>query len=138
MLSLVEHPIPGRPIGGAGYTATEIAAMQRTVGAIFARWGVSDVEAAVILGGISPKTFRRWREGAHGRVNRDLADRMSLILGIHKALRIIFAEPAQGYRWMGQPNAKLGGQTPMQLLLHGGMADLQRLRRYLDSVRGGW
>jgi hypothetical protein len=63
---------------------------------------------------------------------------MSYILGIHRALRIIFAEPAQGYRWMQQPNARFAGQTPLQLLLRGGMEDLRRLRRYLDSVRGGW
>lgn len=63
---------------------------------------------------------------------------LSYLLGIHKALRIIFAEPAQGYRWMKQANARLGGLTPLQLLLRGGMEDLQRLRRYLDSVRGGW
>jgi uncharacterized protein (DUF2384 family) len=138
MLLIVEHPEPEALAGGADYSPSETAAMQRAVGAIFARWGVSDVDAAVILGGISPKTFRRWRDGEYGRVNRDLADRMSYILGIHKALRIIFAEPAQGYAWMRQPNQRLGGRTPLALLLDGGMDDLRRLRRYLDSVRGGW
>lgn len=132
------HQMPPTQQVGAGYSSAEIKAMQRTVGAILARWGVSDVDAAVILGGISVKTWRRWRAGEYGRVNRDLADRMSYILGIHKALRIIFAEPAQGYRWMNQANAKLGGQTPIALLLRGGMGDLRRLRCYLDSTRGGW
>jgi hypothetical protein len=138
MLTQVDHTAPDRQTGAAAYAPEEIEAMQRTVGAIFGRWGVTDVDAAVILGGISPKTYRRWRDGEYGRVNRDLADRMSYLLGIHKALRIIFAEPAQGYRWMNQPNAKFAGQTPLQILLHGGMEDLRRLRRYLDSVRGGW
>jgi len=138
MLTQVDHTAPDRQTGAAAYAPDEIEAMQRTVGAIFARWGVTDVDAAVILGGISPKTYRRWREREYGRVNRDLADRMSYILGIHKALRIIFAEPAQGYRWMSRPNASFAGRTPLQLLLRGGMDDLQRLRRYLDSVRGGW
>jgi uncharacterized protein (DUF2384 family) len=138
MVSVLERAEPAEQARGADYTQAEIAAMQRAVGAILGRWGVSDVDAAVILGGISPKTFRRWRDGHHGRVNRDLADRMSYILGIHKALRIVFAEPAQGYRWMGRPNARLGGLTPLDLLRQGGMEDLRRLRRYLDSVRGGW
>ena len=126
------------PVEASGYASDEIRAMQRTVGNIFARWGVTDGEAAVILGGISAKTFRCWREGAYGRVNRDLADRLSLVLGIHKALRIIFREPAQGYEWMRRANADLGGVTPVELLLRGGMGDLERVRRYLDSVRGGW
>jgi uncharacterized protein (DUF2384 family) len=129
---------PASPVEASGYTSAEIRAMQRTVGNIFARWGVTDGEAAVILGGISAKTFRRWREEAYGRVNRDLADRLSLVLGIHKALRIIFREPAAGYDWMRRPNAELGGVTPVALLQRGGMGDLERLRRYLDAVRGGW
>jgi uncharacterized protein (DUF2384 family) len=137
MLTL-DQPAPDGQTGTAAYAPDETQAMQRTVGAIFGRWGVTDVDAAVILGGISSKTYRRWRDGEYGRVNRDLADRMSYILGIHKALRIIFAEPAQGYRWMSQPNARFDGLTPLQLLLRGGMEDLRRLRRYLDSVRGGW
>jgi uncharacterized protein (DUF2384 family) len=95
------------------------------------------MEAAEMLG-VSERTFRRWRDGEYGRVNRDLADRMSYVLGIHKALRIVFAEPAQGHRWMNAANARLDGRTPLQLLLQGGMEDLRRLRRYLDSVRGGW
>jgi Protein of unknown function (DUF2384) len=138
MLTVVDHTVPEPQTGGTVYSRDEIEAMQRTVGAIFGRWGVTDIDAAVILGGISPKTFRRWRDGEYGRVNRDLADRMSHVLGIHRALRVIFAEPAQGYRWMSQPNARFAGQTPLQLLLRGGMEDLRRLRRYLDSVRGGW
>ena len=138
MLSLVRTEEVAAPNGEAGYSRAEIEAMQRTVGAIFARWGISDVDAAVILGGISAKTFRRWRDGEYGRVNRDLADRLSYVIGIHRALRIIFAEPAQGYGWMGRPNAELDGLTPVQLLMRGGMDDLRRLRRYLDAVRGGW
>jgi hypothetical protein len=138
VLTLVDPTAADRQTDAAAYPTNEIEAMQRTVGAIFGRWGVNDAGAAVMLGGISPKTYRRWRDGEYGRVNRDLADRMSYILGIHKALRIIFAEPTQGYRWMNQPNAAFAGQTPLQLLLRGGMEDLRRLRRYLDSVRGGW
>ena len=126
---------PDSPVEASGYASDEIRAMQRAVGNIFARWGVTDAEAAVILGGISAKTFRRWREGAYGRVNRDLADRLSLLMGIHRALRVIFREPATGYAWMRRPNADLGGLTPVELLLRGGMGDLVRVRRYLDSVR---
>jgi len=138
MQPMLDHRPPDSPIEASGYAADEIRAMQRTVGNIFARWGVTDGEAAVILGGISAKTFRRWREGAYGRVNRDLADRLSYVIGIHRALRVIFREPANGYAWMRRPNEELGGVTPVELLLRGGMGDLERLRRYLDSVRGGW
>ena len=135
MRPLLESRPPVSPVEASGYASDEIRAMQRAVGNIFARWGVTDGEAAMILGGISAKTFRRWREGAFGWVNRDLADRLSLLMGIHRALRVIFREPAQGYAWMRRPNAELVGLTPVELLLRGGMGDLERVRRYLDSVR---
>ncbi|MDZ7602554.1 MAG: antitoxin Xre-like helix-turn-helix domain-containing protein [Hoeflea sp.] len=122
----------------ANYGEDEIRAMQRTVMNIFARWGVTDVDAATILGGISPKTYRRWKAKDYGRVTRDLADRMSNILGIHKALRIIFAEPGAGYAWIGAANSTVGGRSPLDVMKRGGMDDILRVRRYLDSVRGGW
>jgi len=120
------------------YTAAEIEAMQRTVLNIFERWSVRDADTSIILGGVSPKTLSRWRQGQLGRVSRDLADRMSYVLGIHKALRIVFVDARTGYRWMQTPNAAFDGKTPLDVLLRGGLDDLQRMRHYLDSVRGGW
>ncbi|WEZ85688.1 MbcA/ParS/Xre antitoxin family protein (plasmid) [Rhizobium sp. 32-5/1] len=122
----------------SGYGLDEVRAMQRTVLNIFDRWGVSDVDAATILGGISPKTYKRWKDEDYGRANRDLADRMSNILGIHKALRIIFAEPRTGYDWMSAKNSAFAGLTALDVMRRGSMEDIVRIRRYLDSVRGGW
>ena len=121
-----------------GHSPAEIAAMRRAAAAILARWGVSADESAVILDDISPKSSGLWRGGDHGPVNRDFITRMSYIVGIHAALRVIFADPAQGYAWMRQPSQKLAGRTPLALLLDGGMDDLRRLHGYLDSVRAGW
>ena len=120
------------------YSQDELHAMQRAVIKLFDKWGVSDVDAAVLLGGIAAKTYRRWKDGDYGRVNRDLADRMSNLLGIHKALRIIFTNPAQAYGWIKSENKSLGGRMPLAIMMQGGMNDIVRIRRYLDSVRGGW
>ena len=120
------------------YSEQEFQAMQRTVINIFNRWGLTDGEAACLLGGLSPRTLQRWKGGRYSPYNRDLADRMSLILGIHKALRIIFSEPARGYAWVGLPNEAFGGRSARDVMMNGGMADLAQVRRYLDSVRGGW
>lgn len=126
------------PAARATYRQEELHAMQRAVIALFARWKVSDVDAAVILGGIAAKTFRRWKDGDYGRVNRDLADRMSNLLGIHKALRIVFPEPGCGYEWVQADNKAFSGKSALAILKRGGMEDIVRIRRYLDSVRGGW
>jgi hypothetical protein len=58
-------------------------------------------------------------------------------MGIHKALRIIFAEPARGYAWVRAPNAAFGGRSAAEVMLGGDFTDLMRVRRYLDAERGG-
>ena len=126
------------PPSGSTYGEDEVRAMQRTIVNIFDRWRVSDVDASTVLGGISAKTFRRWKDGEFGRVNRDLADRMSNLLGIHKALRIIFSDPQTGYAWIKTENDALAGKSPLEVMKGGGMEDVVRIRRYLDSVLGGW
>ena len=136
--ALDPNPGASRPRSDVPYDDDEVRAMQRAVVNLFDRWGVTDLDAATILGGISAKTFRRWKDGAYGRVNRDLADRLSTLLGIHKALRVIFAEPSAGYGWVGAANAAFDGLSALDVMKRGGMEDLVRIRRYLDSVRGGW
>lgn len=132
------QPTPVEATIDGGYSAAEAQAMQRAVLRVLDNWGVSDVDAAIILGGIAPRTVSRWRAGELGRVTRDLADRMSLILGIHKALRILFEDAGRGYRWIKEPNEAFGGRSALELMRDGGMTDLMRLRGYLDSARGGW
>lgn len=139
MLNTVEAEVTdAQTADSATYTTREIEAMQRAVINLLARWGVTDGDAAIILGGIASKTYRRWKDGEMGRVNRDLADRLSYLIGIHKGLRILFTDATTGYDWMGRANRAFGGLTPLELLKRGGMGDLARLRRYLDSARGGW
>lgn len=99
MLTLVERPDVAPPPNG-GYSPPQVEAMQRAIIQLFDRWGVSDAHAAILMGGISTKTFQRWKGGQYGSPSRDQADRMSLLLGIHKALRIIYSDAARGYRWI--------------------------------------
>ena len=136
-------PIPSGPhLDGPAdpgdYGQGELEAMQRAIINLFTKWRVKDADAAIVLGGISKKTLQRWRDGDYGRVSRDLADRMSNLLGIHKALRIIFSEPQRGYDWISTQSEALGNRSALDVLRGGGMEDLIRVRRYLDSVRGGW
>lgn len=123
-------------IQGFEYTQDEICAMQRAIISLFDKWNVSDVDAALILGGIATRTFRRWKDGDYGRVNRDLADRMSNLLGIHKALRVIFSDVARCYEWVQAKNDAFGGKSALSILKQGGMEDIVRIRRYLDAARG--
>jgi uncharacterized protein (DUF2384 family) len=93
-----------------------------------------------LLGGVPKSTFQKWKAGDTKGVqaSRDLGERISSILGIFKALEIIYQRPEHADRWVSQPNIAFGGQSALQRMLAGGITDLAAVRDYLDSVRGGW
>ena len=116
----------------------DAAAAARAVVNLFARWGLSDRDACVLLGGIAPRSWARWKKGELPKLNRDLGARLSNLLGIHKGLRIVFTEPERGYGWIARPNAAFGGRSALEVMRGGELTDLMRVRRHLDAERGGW
>ena len=116
---------------------SEGEAMARAVVNLFARWGITDAQASILLGGLSPRTWARWKVGSIGRVPRDLKARLSNLMGIHKALRITFTDAERGYAWVKRPNDTFGSASALDVMLAGELTDIMRVRRYLDSIRGG-
>lgn len=112
-------------------------AMARAVVNLFAKWDITDAQASILLGGLSPRTWARWKIGTIGRVPRDLKARLSNLMGIHKALRIIFTEAERAYGWVKRSNDAFGGTSGLDVMLGGELTDIMRVRRYLDNVRGG-
>lgn len=119
-------------------TAAEAEAMARAMLKLFERWKLGDGVAREMLGGLAARTYARWKAGDLGRIDRDLATRLSLLMGIHKGLRYLFADPERGYAWIGKPNDAFGGRTPAEIMGHGDIFSLARVRAYLDAERGGW
>jgi len=118
-------------------TDAEAAAMFRAALNLFRLWGVTDEEAAILLD--QPvRTYRRWKTGALGRINRDCKARLSNLMGIHKALRILFAAPQRSYDWIKADNAAFQGRSALAVMLGGELTDIMRVRRYLDAERGAW
>ncbi len=126
-----------RPFTPEPITDEEAAAMFRAALNLFRLWGVTDDQAAVILD-LPRRTFARWKAGELGRIGRDGKARLSNLMGIHKALRIIFRDPARGYAWIKAPNEVFGDRSALDVMLGGELTDLMRVRRYLDAERGGW
>lgn len=115
----------------------EGAAMFRAAVNLFARWGLTDDQAAVLLD--TPlRSYRRWKVEGPGRLSRDARARLSNLMGIHKSLRIVFSEAQRGYDWIRAVNAAFEGASALEVMLGGELTDLMRVRRYLDAERGGW
>lgn len=119
-------------------TDEEAAALARTTVNLFRAWELSDLEARTLLGDMAQRTWARWKLGEIGRVDRDLRARMAILMGIHKALRYLFAEPARGYAWIRKPNEAFAGRSALDVMMRGEITDLLDLRSYLDAERGAW
>jgi uncharacterized protein (DUF2384 family) len=115
----------------------EADAMFRATVNLLRLWGVTDEDAATLLD-LPVRSYRRWKAGQIGRIDRDGKARLSNLMGVHKALRLIFQEPQRGYDWIKAPNVAFGGRSALRVMLGGDLTDLMRVRRYLDAERGAW
>jgi hypothetical protein len=101
-------------------------------------WNLSATEQSAVLGlsAASRSTLARYRTGEPLADSRDLLDRAGHLLGIHKSLRLLFPHDRDlAYRWMTQPNRRLGAR-PLDIVLEHGFEGLLSVRRYLDFQRG--
>jgi hypothetical protein len=102
------------------------------------RWRLAVDQRRALLGDISRPTYHNWRSGRVGTLTRDQLERISLLLGIHKGLKLLFADEASAMRWFTGPNRDLpfGGVSPLERALRGSIDDLFSVRRYTDAWRG--
>ena len=101
-------------------------------------WQLTAAEQAAVLGlsAASRSTLNRYRSGEPLADSRDLLDRAGHLLGIHKSLRLLFPHDSEfAYRWMTQPNRRLGAR-PVDLVIEHGFEGVLAVRRYLDFQRG--
>jgi hypothetical protein len=101
-------------------------------------WQLSVADERSLLGWPPPSTFHKYKSGDAGVLSLDTLTRISLVLGIYKALHILYAEPAFADRWMRMPNSNplFGGRTPLAFVADAGLDALFQIRRLLDSRRG--
>lgn len=105
------------------------------------QWGLSVPEAIKLLGEPSRATYFKWkRDPENASLGRDTLERLSYILGIHKALQILLPETQSADAWVKKPNsaAPFGGRSALERMLSGNVSDLYAVRQYLDAQRGGW
>ena len=112
--------------------------MLRAILTLFGRWQLTAREGRVLLGDPSERTYQRWRRGDVAHLGSDTIFRLGTLLGIHKALRYMFAAPERGHAWVRKPNVAFGGSSALEKMLQGAPTDLAEVRGYLDAERGGW
>ena len=103
------------------------------------QWGLSAGEQRVLLGAPAESTFYKWKaERGAKRLDSGTLERVSYILGIHKALRILLPTERAAFEWVRKPNSAplFNGSSALDRMLAGRVADLYEVRKYLDVERG--
>ncbi len=109
---------------------------------IMDKWNIKDPDARQLLGGISSGSYYSWKKEPKrdsGRVlDQDTLIRISLLLGIFKALNILYSEPLAD-AWITLPNRNpmFRGQSPLAYMIERGQPGMLLVRQLLDARRGG-
>lgn len=115
----------------------------RTFRQIADRFGLTEAERLAILGDPGRSTYHQWMKKAREQqpltLPLDTLLRISALLGIYKALTILFEDESQALVWLKGPHqgTLFSGASPMAYMLEGGHDGLMSVRRYLDAWRGG-
>lgn len=114
---------------------TDVSGAVRSVFSILDAWQVTPEQAQRMLG-IKRRTYFEWRKSAPPQPDVDKLERISYILGVYKALGILF--PIHRDEWIHMPNEAplFNGAAPLDVMASGQVADLYRVRAWLDGWRG--
>lgn len=105
---------------------------------VAAHWKLSGNDARALLGGISSGSFYTLKSRPTRVLDEDQLTRISLLLGIYKALNILYSQKlADGWVSLPNSNPMFGGDSPLNYIKKGGIPALLRLRQLLDARRGG-
>jgi hypothetical protein len=101
-------------------------------------WQLRDEDARQLLGGVSNGVFYQLKGGQKKVLDQDKLTRVSLILGIFKALNVLYSRKLAD-AWITRPNSNplFGGEAPLAFMIRGGVPAFMRVRQMLDARRGG-
>jgi uncharacterized protein (DUF2384 family) len=122
-------------------TATRARLSPSAIAAFFAivqKWELRNDDAMALLGGASNGRYFELKKSHKGLLSQDELTRISLLIGIFKALNILFSQRLAN-QWTSRPNSNpmFNNTPPLQLLMRAGVPGMLSVRRLLDSRRGG-
>lgn len=88
-----------------------------------------------MLGISSLALLRAWRGGGLTGFSAEALERISVVVGIFKALNTMLPDAARADAWMRKQNKAplLQGQSAIAFIVEGGLERLQALRAYLHA-----
>jgi hypothetical protein len=103
------------------------------------KWNLGVNQQRGLLGWPAPSTYHKYKAGQVGGLSFDTLTRISLLLGIYKALHILYPQAELADQWIKLHNANpmFGGKAPLEVMIDRGIDGLFQLRRLLDARRGG-
>ena len=112
----------------------------RTFFRIAALWGLSVDDQMTLLGGTARSTFFKWKKDPNTVLPRETLERISYIVGIYKALQVLLPDEQAADEWIKRPNEApmFAGQSALDTMRSGQVADLFVVRQHLDAQRVGW
>lgn len=104
---------------------------------IMTKWGIKDSDGMRLMGGISRGKYYALKKSPAGVLDQDKLQRVSLLVGIFKALNILYSgRLADAWATLPNTNRVFAGQTPVEFMARGGLPNMIVVRRLLDARRG--
>lgn len=103
----------------------------RTVTKILTFWGFDESERLVVLDGASPSDIDN--ENSYTGLTTDQRTRISLLLGIYRALKTNFIQDLHHIQWINNQNKAFADLSPKSIMLCGALINLYDIRNYLAT-----
>ena len=100
---------------------------------IMTAWKIKVKDQITLLGQPSESTYYNWKKDNANPISSDTLERISLIIGIYKALRILFPIESQANAWVHKDNERFNGNSAISIMLKGQHIHLVDVGRYLDA-----
>ncbi|WP_080156569.1 MbcA/ParS/Xre antitoxin family protein [Photobacterium piscicola] len=105
---------------------------------ILSSWGCTNQQSQNILK-LSKSSYHKFKATPETiKLSDDQLERVSYILNMHQALRLVFSNPANISNFMGMKNNNdyFAGRSPLEIIESGKFGDLYEVARRVDALRG--
>ncbi|WP_411960799.1 antitoxin Xre-like helix-turn-helix domain-containing protein [Pseudomonas mandelii] len=128
------------PLQEQAFTKAQCVTGLRAAVGILEKWSASSDQACHILR-ISRSTYTRARQRDPAwsvTLDSDQMQRISFVLNIHAALRLVFDNPdnVYGFPSMANHNEFFNGRSPLEIMAQGDMISLYETFKRIDVLRG--